>query len=77
MKIEPRLVQVCVTSARAGCARPIPPPVLVGKRLVMTELDGPQRLCAVKLEGQEDSEALGPFDADCFEIVPGYGGVRA
>ena len=75
MKIEPRLVQVCLgTAHRQGqSTRPIPPPGLVGKRLIMTELDGAQRLCAVKLEGTSDEEALGPFDADCFEVFADYG----
>lgn len=68
MKIEHRNVQV--RNCRVG-KLPMPPSKLVGQRLVMTQIDGPQRLCVVRPAGLEYSidHDLGPFDADAFEVA--------
>lgn len=70
MRIEPRIVEIRPGGpGRPDSKRPFPPADLAGKRLVMTELVGPSRLCAVQLEDVDDSEdAMGPFDADAFQV---------
>lgn len=74
MDIEPRLVQARPGGSVKGCTRPYPPQQLLGKRLVMTQLDGPQRLAVVRFEHDGPEGEMGPFDADAFEILPEWGG---